>query len=406
MDSAKIAANVLGDRRLVPKQECPGGYKWTSVGMIPEEWSIETLGKIAVIATGNTPPTHDLANYGTEYPFVSPIDIGEEKYIAKTEKMLSKKGFAITRRFPADSILFVSIGSTIGKCGIAPIELTSNQQINAVIPSPHFSVDYIYYAICLAVPRIKLLAGEQAVPIVNKTQFSKTLVALPSRSEQHTIATALSDVDELLDALEALIAKKRAVKQAAMQQLLTGRIRLPGFNGEWERKTFAELFVRLNGKAHQIQTSEYRTYGRHPVVDQSASTVAAFSDRSDRLFSCPSSGVIVFGDHTCVFKFIDFDFLVGADGTQLLDVQGWNVTRFFFYQLLTKDVQNTGYNRHFKLLLDLTFTVPSQSEQTAIAAVLSDMDAEVAVLERRLDKVREVKQGMMQQLLTGRVRLV
>ena len=90
----------------------------------------------------------------------------------------------------------------------------------------------------------------------------------------------------------------------------------------------------------------------------------------------------------------------------MLDVQGWNVTRFFFYQLLTKDVQNTGYNRHFKLLLDLTFTVPSQSEQTAIAAVLSDMDAEVAVLERRLDKVREVKQGMMQQLLTGRVRLV
>ena len=124
---------------------------------------------------------------------------------------------------------------------------------------------------------------------------------MPQLAEQRAIAAALSDVDGLHRALKALIAKKHAIKQAAMQQLLTGRIRLP---------------------------------------------------------------------------------------------------------VLTKDVPNTGYNRHFKLLQDLTFTVPSQSEQTAIAAVLSDMDAEVAVLERRLDKVREIKQGMMQQLLTGRVRLV
>ena len=95
-----------------------------------------------------------------------------------------------------------------------------------------------------------------------------------------------------------------------------------------------------------------------------------------------------------------------ADPGRLGDHHLGSTRTHLFYQLLTKDVQNTGYNRHFKLLLDLTFTVPSQSEQTAIAAVLSDMDAEVAVLERRLDKVREVKQGMMQQLLTGRVRLV
>ena len=91
---------------------------------------------------------------------------------------------------------------------------------------------------------------------------------------------------------------------------------------------------------------------------------------------------------------------------QLLAAQGCNVTRFFFYQLLTKDIPNTGYNRHFRLLQDLTFSVPSRYEQTAIAAVLSDMDAEIATLERRLDKVREIKQGMMQPLLTGRVRLV
>ena len=179
----------------------PARRKQTAAGVIPETWEITRLGDIATIATGNTPPTQDLTNYGDEYPFVSPVDIGEAKYVANTEKRLSKKGFTISRRFPAGSILFVSIGSTIGKCGIAPIELTSNQQINAIFPSPSFSVDYLYYIICAAAPRIRGIAGEQAVPIVNKAQFSGTMVPLAPFCEQHVIAEALSDVDGLLGAL-------------------------------------------------------------------------------------------------------------------------------------------------------------------------------------------------------------
>ena len=187
----------------------PARRKQTAAGVIPETWEITRLGDIATIATGNTPPTQDLTNYGDEYPFVSPVDIGEAKYVANTEKRLSKKGFTISRRFPAGSILFVSIGSTIGKCGIAPIELTSNQQINAIFPSPSFSVDYLYYIICAAAPRIRGIAGEQAVPIVNKAQFSGTMVPLATFCEQHVIAEALSDVDGLLGALGTLIVESR-----------------------------------------------------------------------------------------------------------------------------------------------------------------------------------------------------
>src|SRR5947209_5778319 len=105
------------------------GYKETDVGVIPEEWEVKSLADAATIATGNTPPTSVSANYGDEYSFVSPADLGEHKYICDTEKKLSTKGFAISRRFPPRSILFTCIGSTIGKCGIAQIELTSNQQI-------------------------------------------------------------------------------------------------------------------------------------------------------------------------------------------------------------------------------------------------------------------------------------
>ena len=222
------------------------GYKLTEVGVIPEDWVVKSLGKLSTIATGNTPPTADAANYGDEFLFVSPADLGEAKYVTKTEKRLSQKGFAISRRFPKDSILFVCIGSTIGKCGIASVEISSNQQINAIFPSPEFSADFLYYAVSAAAPKVRSLAGEQAVPLVNKTQFSETEVVFPPLPEQRVIATALGDVDALLVALERLISKKRDLKQAAMQQLLTGQTRLPGFHGEWGVKALFEITVCLD----------------------------------------------------------------------------------------------------------------------------------------------------------------
>ena len=103
-----------------------------------------------------------------------------------------------------------------------------------------------------------------------------------------------------------------------MQQLLTGKTRLSGFSGAWETKQFDELFKRLNGNSHKIQTSEYSFNGLHPVIDQGQDTIVGYSDQTEKLFKCPTGGVIVFGDHTRIVKFVDVDFLIGADGTQLL----------------------------------------------------------------------------------------
>ena len=241
---------------------------------------------------------------------------------------------------------------------------------------------------------------------LNRFEMNKIEVNLPQEiDEQRAIAKALSDVDGLLSSLEALIAKKRAIRQATMQQLLTSKTRLPGFSGVWETKRFDELFKRLNGNSHKIQTSEYSVNGLHPVIDQGQDPVVGYSDQTEKLFKCPAGGVIVFGDHTRIVKFVDVDFLIGADGTQLLAMKGNSVAKFLYYQLSTKDIPNTGYNRHFKFLKDLTFKIPKMKEQCAITSVLSDIDAEIAALEQRRDKTRAIKQGMMQQLLTGRVRL-
>jgi len=398
----------------------PTGYKQTEVGVIPEEWEVKPLGEVATIATGNTPPTCDASNYGDEYLFVGPVDMGDAKFISKTEKMLSKKGFAMSRRFPRDSILFVSIGSTIGKCGIAPVELTSNQQINAIFPSTSFAVDYLFYAVSAAAPRIRVQAGEQAVPIVNKTQFSETSVAFPPLPEQRAIATALSDVDGLLGALDRLIAKKRDLKQAAMQQLLTppragqagqtprpgsGQARLPGFDGEWVVKRLGEVVQIQKG---QLITSKTLRLGEIPVIaggKQPAYFHAAANRKGCTITisaSGASAGYVARHDQP----------IFASDCSTISESEDYSLD-FIFYQLLNQ--QHTIYRAqtggaqphiHTKDLNPLSIPVPPLPEQTAIAEVLSEMDAELAGLEQRREKTRALKQGMMQELLTGRVRLV
>jgi type I restriction enzyme S subunit len=239
---------------------------------------------------------------------------------------------------------------------------------------------------------------------LNRNFIAPILVAVPKRKEQEAITEALSDADALIDSLEQILAKKRHVKQAAMQQLLTGQTRLPGFHAEWELKPFGDTLSRLNGKAYQIQSSDYQETGDYPIVDQGKDHVIGFSDRADKKFHCPSDGVIVFGDHTCIVKFVDFDFVVGADGTQILAARNGQSARFHAYQLEHSGrLDIIGTSNFSKNGL---FVAPTLGEQTAIAAILTDMDAERAALEQRLAKTRALKQGMMQELLTGKTRLI
>jgi type I restriction enzyme S subunit len=218
---------LLTGKKRLPGFETVCQFWDSEVGKIPSDWELRSLRNLGSVGTGNTPPTDDPTNYGDEFPFVSPADMGRTKYVSQTEKRLSPKGFEHSRKFPAGSILFVCIGSTIGKCGIASEWVAANQQLNVVTPSIEVVSEYLYYALSVTAPRVKALAGEQAVPIVNKSQFSETLLLLPKvKAEQLAIAVVLADMDSEITDLEAKLTKARHLKQAMMQELLTGKIRL------------------------------------------------------------------------------------------------------------------------------------------------------------------------------------
>ena len=163
-------------------------YKDSPLGKIPYDWEVRRISDYGKVYTGNTPPTNDLENYGVEFLFVSPSDLGSQKYIQNTEKKLSKRGFSVSRKFPKGSVLFTCIGSTIGKSGVASVELTSNQQINAIVVDEKYSNEFLYYALEKDADRIKLLAGEQAVPILNKSQFESVRIICPPppRTKSHS----------------------------------------------------------------------------------------------------------------------------------------------------------------------------------------------------------------------------
>src|SRR5690606_32846994 len=155
-----------------------------------------------------------------------PIDLGEEKYVVNSVKKLSKFGLSVCRKIPENSILFTCIGSTIGKIGISKFELATNQQINSIVPFENYDFEYLYYQLEFEAIKIKLLAGEQAVPIINKSESENIILRIAPPPEQKRIAEVLSTWDQAIQLTEQHIRQKEQRKKWPMQNPLPAKMRL------------------------------------------------------------------------------------------------------------------------------------------------------------------------------------
>ena len=280
----------------------------------------------------------------------------------------------------------------------------------------------------------KILAGSN-YPAINSRDVKLIEIPCPPQiCEQRAIAEVLSDVDGLIGALDALIAKKREIKLAAMQQLLTGKTRLPGFNGEWKMKQLGELIHLIPSGIYGLGTQTGQLIGM-PVVttahidlndrwNEKQMNIRYFTEgqiehysplegdlivvKSSGSAASIQSGKIGYVSAGKTQSFVFSNFLM------LLRPIGCNAQFLFFQltsgrvkQMLPQLVEASTYpNLRINDYLEVQIPLPPEEEQLAIVNVLSDMDTGIAALERRRDKTRAIKQGMMQQLLTGRVRLV
>lgn len=405
------------------------GYKLTEAGVVPEDWEISTVGVEFSVQLGKMLDAEK--NIGTSKPFlgnravqwgrVDPTCIGQIKLTARD----------LQRYRLRDGDLLVCEGGEVGRAAIWRNELDEcyyQKALHRLRSKRGYNL-----ALMLNVLRKHAASGvlqnfvtQTSIAHLPKDKFEEVPIPLPGKVEQEAIAEALSDADALIESLEQLIAKKRQIKQGAMQALLTGKQRLPGFNDEWQRCHLADLVAFHKGKG--LPKSALDAFALTPCIHygelftQYAETireVISYTGQfADALFSCvqdvlmPTSDVTPTGlaKASCVMMkgvVLGGDILViRPDTTRLYGPFLSYVIRYSKHQILQLVTGSTVFHIYASDMKKFTIAVPSVKEQEQIIRVLDDMDSELAELETRLAKTRQLKQGMMQELLTGRIRLI
>ena len=397
----------------------PEGYKKTEVGVIPEDWdSIKVQDVCDFIVPGRNKPQ----KFDGDIPWITTPDLidGRAVFFSRSGLKISKEVAKTvgSKIVPAGSVIMSCVGE-LGLVAIAGVNIVINQQLHAFLPSKKIDNYFLMYALKDQESYFHGAATKTALPYLNKDNCNATPLPLPSIQEQTAIATALSDVDNLIQSLEKLIAKKEAIKTGTMQQLLTGKTRLPEFathdDGspkgfkqtelgripeDWEVSSLGDLSVQIkSGKNIKDKSGIYPLYGstgqigkcKIPSYNQEAILVARVGANAGRV------------------NFVDGKYGV-SDNTIIINTNSDNSIQFIKSWLVQKDLNTLVFGSGQPLitgtqLKNLLILSPSKNEQTAIATTLSDMDAEIQTLQQRLAKTKDIKQGMMQQLLTGKVRL-
>jgi type I restriction enzyme S subunit len=422
----------------------PPGYKQTEVGVIPEEWEVKSVGELAQIKTGPFGTLLKASEYsGSEgVPLISVGEVGAGKF--KITEHTPLVPLSVVRRLP--QYLLRTGDVVFGRKGAVERSALVTENENgwflgsdgiSVRPqrechSPYLACQFQRFEV-----QSWLLQNATGTTMASLNQAILSRVQIPYAPlpEQRAIATALSDVDALLAALDRLIAKKRDLKQAAMQQLLTGQTRLPGFHGDWEIVTLGEILILIadytaNGSFESLrlnvtyfQDDNYAALVRTTDLEKRPFSPERFTDKKGYDFLHKTSlvgGEIVIANVGSVGKayrvpcfnkpmtLAPNTYLLRFDQQRVNDdyISQWMQSQDFVQKMLGKVGSTTLLAINKDNLRSIVTTCPPHPEQTAIASVLREMDGELAVLEQRRDKTRALKQGMMQELLTGRTRLV
>lgn len=397
-------------------------------------WNTVKLKDICDFIGGGTPSKQVENFWCGNIPWISSSDLIESSiWEINITRHITAEAVAksATHICPRNTVLVVSrVG--VGKVAIAPFEVCTSQDFTNLVSKKH---DARFLAYCIQ-NKMKIMAEKTqgtSIKGVTVENIAQMEIELPPQEEQTAIAEALFDIDNLISSLQKLIEKKKAIKQGAMQELLTGQKRLPGFNEEWEELNFAEsakLKARIGWQG--LTTSEYLQSGFAYLI-----TGTDFHSGRIKWDTCHFVDEKRYKQDLNI-QIKKHDILLSKDGTigkvaYISDIQkpttlnsGVFVIRpakensfdpnfvyhvlnsFIFDNFLAKLSAGSTINHLYqKDFVGFTFKAPSQLvEQQAIAQVLSDMDSEIEKLEKKLAKYQQIKQGMMQELLTGRIRLV
>lgn len=407
------------------------GYKQTEVGLIPEKWAVSTIGAIADVKTGpfgSALHAEDYVQDGT--PIITVEHLGETGLTHQNLPKVSEKDrhrlFAYSMH--EGDIVFSRVGSVDRNAYVTAIEngwLFSGRILRLRAKNEKLSTQYLgyYFKSEDTKERIRNVAVGQTMPSLNTKLMNAFKVVLPTIEEQKDIAALLSNMDTLISALEKQISKKKAIKQGAMQELLTGKRRLPGFAGEWEKTVLGTVSSFYTGGTPSKKREDWWN-GDIPWISSSDLTEDAITSVNiNRYISkdavehsatriCPKDAVLVVS-RVGVGKVAvaPCELCTSQDFTTIVPHR--HNPHFLAYMLipvmkeLAMQAQGTSIKGvTVEDIQKIIMPTPTIDEQNQIVDILANMDSEIEALEQKLEKYSQVKQGMMQQLLTGKIRLV
>ncbi len=383
---------------------------------VPESWEWTTLGEIGDIVTGNTPSKDISDYYGGEIPFFKPADLDQGINTSTSKDHLTELGFEQSRQLPAKSVLVTCIGATIGKTGLISADGSCNQQINAIVPTIAILSTFLYY-VCVSdyfQQEIKDNASATTLPILNKNNFAALLIPLPPLAEQRRIVAEIERWFSLIDIIESNKASlQTAVKQAKAKILdlaihgklvpqdpadepaaellrrINPKAEITSDNAQygkvpygWCKCKFEDVFSDISSKPYQILQSQISTKGQIPVVSQSSNFIEGYSEQNN--FYKAESPIVIFGDHTRNVKYINFNFIVGADGVKIIIPLHNPKYGYYLIKYASLHIQDKGYSRHFGQIKKFSYPLPPLSEQHRIVSKIEELFAQLDRIEAEL----------------------
>ena len=389
-------------------------FKETEFGSIPTDWSVSKFGCVLdTFTTGATPYRGTPENFNGKVRWITS---GELNYntITDTIEHISEDAMRDTHLtlYQPGTFLMAITGleaeGTRGRCAFVGKPSTTNQSCLAINEQDEVCVEWVYwfyrkYSDYLA---FKYSQGTKQQSYTAKI-VEHLPIFYPELPEQRRIASALSSVDELISSLDTLIEKKQNIKLGAMQQLLTGKKRLKGFNQPWVEKKLGDVLSYEQPTQYLVSSTDYYDKGI-PVLTAGKTFILGYTHEENGIYT--NLPVIIFDDFVTESKFVDFPFKAKSSAMKMLTPVGIDTYDLHLIYEVMQTIQYAvgDHKRHWiSEYSELTIRIPSTiEEQRAIAAVLTNMDDEIAALEQKRDKYITVKQGMMQQLLTGKIRLI
>ena len=403
--------------------ETGNNFKQTEIGLIPEDWEVVRLGEVAKVVRGVSWRKTEANKEGKGIPVLTIPNVEKGKINFEFNYFLTK---SVSRQklLNLKDIIFVASSGSIENVGrnailkYLPFERIAFASFLSVLRAETNKIvpEFLYFLInsrWIDFTKFVKRAADGKYNFQLRDFERNALIPLPPLPEQRKIVRVLDKIQQAIEIQDRIIEQAKRLKKSLMQKLFT-----EGLYGEeqketeiglipksWEVVKFEDSILKRRIEIGKIKQQEYKAFGKYPVIDQSQNYIAGFCDDDEKVYR-GDLPVIIFGDHTRVFKFVNFPFVVGADGVKVL-IPNKEIydPKFLFYTMLTLNIPSRGYNRHYKLLREKKLPLPPLEEQKQIVHILSTVDKKIEVEQKRKQVLKALFETMLHKLMSGEIRL-